>query len=306
MGETAARDARIEATVVGELAGSETRPDDTVRAARALVEANCDLLVFAGGDGTARDILGELKQEVPVLGIPAGVKMHSGVFATSPESAARLIALFAKAERGTFPLRTAEVMDIDEAAFRDNRVSAALYGYLRVPNQSALLQAAKSARAQSDSAALDALTVEFERTLSASGVFLVAGGSTTHHVVTKLGLDKTLLGIDAIEDKKIIGKDLNEEQIHTLTKNTIVWIVVSVIGSQGYIFGRGNQQLSPDIIKRAGKDHIIVLATLDKLATLAGRRLLVDTGDAKVDLWLAGHIKIHVGYRHQVVMPVGS
>jgi predicted polyphosphate/ATP-dependent NAD kinase len=306
MGEFAARNAAVRVKIVGPPAGETTTAEDTRRAVQDLLRARIDLLLFAGGDGTARDVMsGLVDSGVPALGIPAGCKMHSGVFATSPDSAGRLVAQLLKDATRPIPLREAEVMDIDEGAFRNNRVSAQLYGYLWVPNDTRLIQSAKSGTGLTAEAAIDGIAQEFVSSMDPNCLYLVGGGSTTKRIFEYLGCEKTLLGVDALLGGKVVGLDVNESQILHLVQGREFRIVVSVIGSQGYIFGRGNQQLSAEVLRVVPKDHITVVATTEKLISLTERRLLVDSGDPEVDERLSGFMAVHTGYGRRVVMRVG-
>jgi predicted polyphosphate/ATP-dependent NAD kinase len=307
MGEFAARHVDVLVTVVGPPARQTTGAQDTRRAVQDLVRAGVDLLLFAGGDGTARDVMSGLGNSgVPALGIPAGCKMHSAVFATSPDSAGRLVARLLQDTTIPIPVREAEVMDIDEGAFRNDRVSAQLHGYLLVPDDRRFVQAAKSGRGLTEEAAIDGIAQEFVSSMDPKCLYLVGGGSTTKRIVEYLGCAKTLLGVDAILGDEIVERDINEFQILQLVQGREFRIVVSVIGSQGYIFGRGNQQLSAEVLKFVPKDHIMVVATTEKLVSVAERRLLVDSGDPEVDARLSGFMVVHTGYGRRTVMRVGS
>jgi predicted polyphosphate/ATP-dependent NAD kinase len=307
MGEFADYQVGTRITVLEFPAREMTSAEDTKAAVKYFLRAGIDLLLFAGGDGTARDVMSAIgNSDVPALGIPAGCKMHSGVFATSPENAGRLAAHFLKDVTTTMGQREAEVMDIDEVAFRNNRISARLYGYLLVPNDRRLIQAAKSGGRLIGEAAIDGIAQELGSSMDPECLYLVGGGSTTKRIIEYLGCEKTLLGVDAILGGKTVGLDVNESQILHLVQGRNFGIVVSVIGSQGYIFGRGNQQLSADVLRVVPKDHIIVVATTEKLASLTERRLLVDSGDPAVDEHLSGFVSVHTGFGRRAVMRVGT
>lgn len=307
MGAQAVRAAALTPEVVGGTDGAVTTREDTQAAVRELVAARVDLILFAGGDGTARDVLDAVDGGQPVLGIPAGCKMHSAVFATTPAAAGEVAALFATTDPARRIVQQAEVMDIDEDAYRADRLSACLYGYLRVPGERRLMQGAKSARPVSDDAAVDAISAELVSELDDATVYIVGSGTTTRRIFERLGLAKTLLGVDALRGRRVVGRDLNEgELLRLLAGAPRAKIVVSVIGTQGYIFGRGNQQLSPQVLRAVGRDNIIVLATLNKLAGLPRRRLLVDTGDPDTDRMLAGHVSVRTGPRQSAVIRVAA
>jgi predicted polyphosphate/ATP-dependent NAD kinase len=135
-------------------------------------------------------------------------------------------------------------------------------------------------------------------------LYIIGSGTTTRAIMERLGLENTLLGIDAIEKGKLIALDLNEDQLLDLIEGRRAKIIVTPIGGQGYIFGRGNQQLSPKLIKKIGAENIMVVATLNKLASLERRPLLVDTGDYEVDAVLRGYIRVITGYREEMVYRV--
>jgi predicted polyphosphate/ATP-dependent NAD kinase len=291
MGGDIAAQAGLAVTLFGGRSADATTAADTRAAAQALRAQGVALILFAGGDGTARDLLDVLGESVPMLGIPSGVKMHSAVFATSPEAAGQLAALVASDTDGRARWREAEIMDIDEEAAREGRVSARLHGYARMPFERHLVQNAKAGGVTED-AALDAVCREVAREMLPGVVHILGPGSTTKRILAALGLDGTLLGVDAVLDGKLVGRDMTGAEVEELVRGRPAQIIVSVIGGQGYVFGRGNQQIGPDVIRAVGRDNIVVVATQQKLLSLDGGRLLVDTGDRSLDEALQGYIRV--------------
>ncbi len=308
-GEMGANAATLAGISYRELGSAATRPStaqDTCRAAQALRDAGVDLIVFVGGDGTARDIVRALGSEVPVLGVPAGVKMHSGVYAVSPESAAEILAAMARGEWVDVGLE--EVRDIDEAAFREGRVSTRFYGELLVPRLGQFLQATKVSGKEVEELVVADIAAEVCELMEANTLYVIGPGSTTAAIMENLQLPNTLLGVDAVLDGELLGQDLPAQALESLCdqhKGEVV-IIVTAIGGQGHILGRGNQQLSPDVIRRAGPQNLWVIATKTKLNALAGRPLLVDTNDRDLDLALEGYIRVITGYRDSVLYRVSA
>jgi predicted polyphosphate/ATP-dependent NAD kinase len=307
MGEEAARTAGFSPTVAGAADSGDTTADDTRAAAAKMLELGVDLLLFAGGDGTARDICAAVGESLTTLGIPAGVKIHSAVYATNPLNAGDLAALFLGGRVSA--LRSAEVMDIDEEAVREGRVSAHLYGYLRIPMRTSLVQSVKAASGPGEQAAMDAIAAAVAESMQPELLYLIGPGTTTRAIFARLGLDKTLIGIDAVRNAELLGSDLNEDQILALIEThgaEGVRIIVTPVGGQGCIFGRGNQQLSPEVISRVGRDNIVVVSTQEKLNALGASPLWVDTGDHEVDADLAGHMRVITGYKEEAVCRVSD
>ena len=307
MGEHEALDAGFQPQVIGEINAGETTAEDTIQAAKDLRDAGVDLIFFAGGDGTARNIFDALGEEkIAVLGIPGGCKIHSAVYAINPKTAGDLVVQYLEGK--VKDLKVAEVMDIDEEAFRKNIVTAKLYGYLYVPNEKRMVQNMKSGRGYSEEAALDQLSRYFADSMDPDTLYIVGTGSTTKKILDKLGEDGTLLGVDLVYRRKIVAKDVNEKGIldFLATSNGKVKMIVTVIGGQGYIFGRGNQQLSPDVIRRVGLDNIIIAASKPKMFSLFGKSLLVDTGDEALNEELTGYRRVYVGYEDSVMFKVTS
>jgi predicted polyphosphate/ATP-dependent NAD kinase len=305
MGESEARECGFRVELVGQVRESNSTAQDTVDAARSAREMGAELLMFSGGDGTARDVFRAVGVAIPVVGIPAGVKMHSGVFASTPESAGELAGRFLAGRIRR--LAELEVMDIDEDAFRDGVVRARLYGYLKVPLDRQLVQGAKAPTPPSERAAQQAIAAYVVDRMERGVLYFVGPGTTTRTIMEALGQPFSLLGVDAVLDRRCIGTDLNERQILEMLEvldSQRASIVVSPIGGQGHIFGRGNQQLSPRIIRRVGKENVIVVATPSKLASLRSRPLMVDTGDRALDRSLSGYIRVITGYGEEVVYPV--
>jgi len=300
MGEDECRAAGLATRVIGTVRKGETTPEDTVKAAQEMVAEAVDLLLFAGGDGTARNICDAVMHQVPVLGIPSGVKIHSAVFAVNPRSAGEVAVMFLTGE--LTKIRVSEVMDIDEAAFRSGHVIGKIYGTLRVPEESRRVQSAKSGGIQSEKEALQGIAATVIELMEDSDCYFIIGsGTTTRPIMEMLGLEKTLLGVDLVRNKTLAAKDVSEALLMDFIRKKRAKIVVTAIGGQGHVFGRGNQQISPRVIREVGLENIIVIATKEKLASLKGRPLLVDTGDEELDRKLTGYVKVVTGYLDYVV-----
>ena len=281
-----------------------TSAADTVAAAQALHARDLDLIVFAGGDGTARDIFSALGSKVPVLGIPAGVKMHSGVYAVSPQAAGEI--LLRLVQGGLVDIGECEVRDIDEEAFREGRVRARFYGELLVPREGRFLQQVKSSGREVEELVVQDIGADLVEAMEQDCLYLIGPGSTPSGIMDELGLDNTLLGVDAVYNSEQVGKDLNESQILALLENhPNARIVVTAIGGQGHVLGRGNQQFSAAVIRQVGISNILIMATKTKITGLQGRPLLVDTGDPELDRELAGYRRVITGYHDAIIYPLG-
>lgn len=304
MGADAAASSGWNAETVGETAGKTTANDTRVIAA-AMAERAVEVLLFVGGDGTAVDILVAVGDRVPVIGVPAGVKMHSGVFALAPALAGRLTEVFLRnRSRQTMP---AEVMDLDEAAARKGIAVPRLHGTLRVPLAERLIQSPKVRSRPSDAAAAAELGAAFQESMINEAIYVIGPGTTTSAILQSLGLHHTLLGVDVLRGGRLLGTDVDDETLAALIGSSAsVHVVVTPIGGQGFVFGRGNQQISPGVISRAGSEGLMVVATEAKLASLGGRPLLVDTGDPGVDEMLTGpgYVKVLVGRGRWSVYPI--
>jgi predicted polyphosphate/ATP-dependent NAD kinase len=279
MGEDEAKSCGFTYNVLG-ARKKETSAEDTVAIAKKIVDAGVALLVFCGGDGTARDVQATVDMVVPVLGVPTGVKMHSAVFAVNPRAAARVVVRFLLEE---LPLREAEVMDVDEKAFREGRLSAELYGYVLTPYEPHLIQANKLASPMTESELRNqaAIAVHIIEDMKPDIIYIIGPGTTTRAIAGVLEAKKTLLGVDLFLNKKVLASDVNETQILESISGKAAQIIVTPIGGQGFIFGRGNQQISAKVIRQVGLDNIVVAATASKLRRL--KSLRVDTGDPDLD-----------------------
>jgi predicted polyphosphate/ATP-dependent NAD kinase len=303
MGSDIARQVGLLVAPLATVPAAPTSAADTREAAAELARRQVALILFAGGDGTARDILGVVGDRVPILGIPAGVKMQSGVFAVSPAAAGEMAALLAHDPQGKAAFRAAEVMDIDETAMREGRLSARLYGYARIPFERSLVQNPKSAEA-GESAEIDALCREVAAEMVPGRLYIVGPGTTTVRVLHHLGLAGTLLGVDAVLDRAIVDRDLDSRALEALIHGRPATLILGVVGGQGFIFGRGNQQIAAPVIRAIGRDNIVLLASQRKIFALGENVLHADTGDAAVDALLAGYIRVRIGPGRSTLMRV--
>lgn len=290
----------LDVTVVGTI-GDKSSAADTRRIAAEMVARGVELLVFAGGDGTARDIYDAIDGKVPVVAVPCGVKSYSSVFAVSPRAAAEMVQAFV-AGAGTVE---EEVLDIDEDAFREGRLTAQLYGALRVPNARQFLQPGKessSGLGASEESKHD-IAARIVEDMRDDTLYLLGPGTTVAAIGDALGIEKSLLGIDAVYAGELVASDVNEQGILSLLdKYNRCVIIVTPIGGNGFIFGRGNKQLTPAVLRRVGKQNVTVVSTRAKLAGLTCLR--VDTGDPAVDEAFAGYVQVWVSHHERKMMPV--
>lgn len=280
-----------------------TTAADTEQAALAIAEQGVDLLLFAGGDGTARNLCSVIGSNTTVLGIPAGCKIHSGVYAISPQAAGKLVQRLISGQLVT--LAEAPVMDIDETAFRDGVVKARRYGEMRIPAELRYVQSVKAAGKESEELVLDDLAAYVAGLMEDNVRYVMGSGSTVAAVMAELGLANTLLGVDVVENGQLIASDVTAAQLLELVTDYPSKLVITLIGGQGHVFGRGNQQLSPAVIKAVGRENIMLLATKTKLQQLNGRPLLADTGDQALDKALHGLLNVLTGYNDYVIYRLG-
>ena len=301
MGETVCESLGIPYEVIYTPSAAQTEGEDSERAAKAMVEVNVDLLLFAGGDGTARNICSVVGTQVPVLGVPAGCKIHSGVYCVSPSAAGQVVSQMIAGE--LVSEMDAEVRDIDENAFREGKVIAKHYGEMRVPAELTYVQAVKMGGKEDEALVLDDIAAYVGEIIDdePDTYFVMGSGSTVGAVMDFLGLENTLLGVDVVKQGELIASDVTASELIALTHDKPTKVILTVIGGQGHILGRGNQQLSPAFIRQIGKQNMLVVATKQKLQALNGKPLRLDSSDATLDAELAGAFTVITGYKDKVL-----
>jgi len=302
----------------------QTQANDTEQSVAALLTQQVDIILFAGGDGTARNIAKAVEcfalkngsQQVPVLGIPAGCKIHSGVYAITPTAAGRVVEMMVTKQLVT--LTEGDVMDIDESLFRQGIVKAKRFGEMKIPSELRYVQAVKSGGKESDELVLQDIAADIIDSMREhdDDLFIIGSGSTTAFLMAELSVNNTLLGVDLVQDEALVANDVSESQLwlqllQAKQSQQTVQLVITLIGGQGHIFGRGNQQLSPRVIRyiiaqHGGKENISIIATKTKLTALKNRPLISDTGDSELDQSLSGFMVVVTGYKDQVLYPVSS
>lgn len=303
MGELVAKQSGFNTSVVYTAQHEQTESVDTENAVKALVDFGVDMLLFAGGDGTARNVCAVIPEHLPALGVPAGCKIHSGVYAITPRAAGRVVQMLASGE--LVSLDDAEVMDIDENAFREGRVKAKQFGAMRVPAELHYVQSVKNGGKESEELVLADIAAHVIEDMD-DELYVMGSGSTVAAIMQEMGLENTLLGVDLVHDQSLIASDLTAERLLENVKSKNCKLVITLIGGQGHILGRGNQQLSPEVIRTVGRDNIIIVATKTKLEALNGRPLIVDSGDEALNRELAGLIPIVTGYHDKVLYPIAA
>jgi len=283
----------------------ETSPEDTHELVREFLKLGVELIVFCGGDGTARDILEEADKDVPILGIPAGVKMHSGCFGVNPEASARLFNNFIEGEADVSEV---EIMDLDEERYREGDWEIKMHGEALSIYEPHYIQLGKQSFRSIDQEDQKTDIAHFiieEMEEYPEHLFILGPGSTTTKIHEILGLEHTVLGVDVLKNKKIVGLDVAEQDILRYVEDSVgLKIVVSMIGNQGFFLGRGNQQISPEVVKRAGLDNIYILATPTKIKRTSNLR--ADTSDDELNQQIRnkGYMKVVQGFREYRLVKV--
>lgn len=306
MGESAVSEFDFTTQIVSMNIPLETTAAHTRQAVEKLQQAEIDLLVFVGGDGTARDVCAAIDPNQLALGVPAGVKMHSGVFAVNPQAAADLVKHWLKGDLVNIQAR--EVRDIDERAFREGQVRSRFYGELLTPQSGVLLQAVKQGGFETEELVLLDIADYLKERLPDSALVIWGPGSTTFHLAQNWQQETTLLGVDLFAAGQCIARDVTASTIDdAVSKHSgPVFIVVTAIGGQGHIIGRGNQQISASVLRKVGRKNLLVVATRTKLASLRGRPLTIDSGDTELDRSWTGIMQVIAGYNDVVAYPLGS
>ncbi|MCZ6640874.1 MAG: ATP-NAD kinase family protein [Gammaproteobacteria bacterium] len=285
-----------------EIFAGESTATETRRAAARFLDENVDLLVFAGGDGTARDILAAIENKLPVLGIPAGVKMHSGVFATTPEVAGEVLVRLVRG--GLVRSTLGDVRDLDEVALRAGSLQPKFYGELLVPELGGFLQHTKQGGRESESLALEEITADVvERIEADSRVYILGPGSSVMSVKRALKMEASLIGVDVWHAGTQLGKDVNAQWLHdrfAKEHGDPPVLIVSFTRVQGFLFGRGNQQLSSQFLENIPRRDVWVIGTRSKLLSLEGRPLLIDTDDPELDRAWSGLLEVTTGYEDRM------
>ena len=251
------------------------------------------IIIFVGGDGTARNIESVVKKEKPCLGIPSGVKVYSSVFALNPRMASSIVMQFLWEE---IPLRESEVLDINEEAYRNGKLISMIYGHMLTPHNPEYIQMSKMGSSDSDLNNQERIAKRIVELLENDIYYLIGPGTTTKAITDFLHQKKTVLGVDLLINKEIVAQDLNEQQIleHIGGKN--VKIIVSLIGGQGFLFGRGNLQFTPNVLRKIGSKNIIIISTKFKLQSVPNQILRLDTRDVELDKEMKGFYNIIVDY----------
>ncbi|MBM4248332.1 MAG: ATP-NAD kinase [Euryarchaeota archaeon] len=262
-------------------------PADTRAACEVMMGLKTDLILFCGGDGTARDIFETVGVSVPILGIPSGVKMHSGVFGLNPVIVSEIVQEFLDGRLGN---ALVEILDLDEELYRKGEWRVRLFGQARTPHEPNYIQAGKlMIESESDDEVKEGIAEHMLDKLGAmrDALWILGPGSTLETIGRRLGIEKTLLGVDAVFGGELVAKDADERTLlGLLERHPRAVLVLSPIGAQGFVLGRGNLQLSPAVIRKVGLDNIIITATPSKLSRTPVLR--VDTGDEELDRELDG------------------
>lgn len=277
---------------------------DTLELVKVFNKKNLDLIVFVGGDGTARNICSVIEPEIAVLGIPAGVKIHSGVYALSPNAAAKVLTNILKGR--AVSLLDASVMDIDENAFRAGVVKAKKYGEMLIPAEQEYMQSTKVSSSQldrDDEGRLQADIAEFvAEQLEDDYHYLIGSGTSCAALMDALDLPNTLLGIDWVHQGQLMGQDLNETDILKLLEQQpkSVKIIITIIGGQGHIIGRGNQQISSKVLAQLDKKDLVVIATPSKINQLDSKPMIIDSDDPLINQKYSGLHRVIIGYDDEI------
>ena len=287
----------------------ETSASDTGEAVEKLIASEIELLVYSGGDGTTRDIVSSLSDldssELPVIGVPSGVKMHSGCFASSPKAAAEVLSAWL---HGDLLVSSTEVLDLDEDLYRGGQWVVRLYAEAYSPNSPRWMQGSKElVQTESEEEIIIGLADHIRDSFFDDSRLIIWGsGGTLREIGANLDFELTTLGIDATVGLNQVGTDLDESGILEILESHQgpTTLLLSPMGGQGFLIGRGNLQLSPEVLRSIGPENILGVVTPAKLLTV--RALRIETGDEGLDREFAKmrYMKVLQGYRTTRILPV--
>ena len=297
--------------VIGDWQG-KTSAEDTSLAVELLLDENVDLILYAGGDGTTRDIIEKLNlldsSELPLIGVPSGVKMYSGCFAEDTQAAAEVLAAWINGELG---FSTTEVLDMDEDSYRMGEWKIDMFGQATTPASPLWIQGSKhQIQAIGEDEVLESLSEHILELYLKDDYLIVWGAGGSLNKIAKLcGLSTTLLGIDITKGNELIGTDLSEKELISILEDSSdekIVLLLSPMGGQGFLIGRGNLQLSPDVLRKIGIENIMGVATPAKLLSIS--RIRIDTGDISLDKEIREkkYIKMIQGYRTIKIVKIES
>lgn len=285
-----------------------TTRDDTIKTVEECISRGVGVVVFVGGDGTARDVVEAVGGTgIPILGVPSGVKVYSSVFAESPEAAASILDNWVSSRS----VCTGEVLDVDEDAYRQGRLDVKMYAEAPIPCSELLVGSSKQPSRSSPEELENREAIAryvFDKYVSNCTLLVLGPGSTVEHLARYIGLSKTLLGVDVVHNGRVVARDVTEEELYEIVSKHRgsggrVLVVVTPIGGQGYILGRGNQQISPRVIRRAGgRSSLLVVSTRYKLSRI--KKLRIDTDDIEFNKDMRGYIRVVIDYGEEVIVKV--
>ena len=300
LGLRSANDAAFTATVIHRAGDGPTNAATTRQAVEQFRDMGVDLIMFAGGDGTARDVVSVVGDRIPVLGIPTGVKMRSAVFARGPVQAGDVAAAFLNGRTKT---QAAEVVDVVSTGSWDQQI----FGICQVPVGESRMQAMKGGPVAGSTAVLSRLQRHLADNFQADHLYLLGPGITTAGIAAHLGLQTSRIGVDAVLNGQLVGSDLSESQIDSLLGvHSSATCILGVVGGQGFLLGRGNQQLSGNVLKRIGAKNLVIVASKEKVTSLQPAKLWIDLDDDSVAEELVGYRRVLVGVDEEVVMELVS
>lgn len=309
MGETVLQQSVFNYSLVGQSQNNPSSAQDTINAATALIKESVDIILFAGGDGTARNIADALQQEKAeqqvVLGVPSGVKMHSGVYAITPEAAGEILLCLLKKQ--LVNIQACDVRDIDEVLFREGKVKTKIYASMYAPVLPQFLQQVKNSGAEQDELIKLDIANYLIDNLSDDTLYIVGPGSTTKIFLDQLGVKGTLLGVDLVLNRNLVAADVTAQDLYQIMNahKGEIKLIITAIGGQGHIVGRGNQQLTPEVLRKIDRHNIHIIATKEKILSLQNRPLLVDSNDPELDKSFSGYQTVLVGYDEFIMYPIG-
>lgn len=302
MGGKVANDLFSDTICVGMPNPYQTTAEDTIEAVKRITEEEVDIIIFVGGDGTARNVFEAIGPNQTCIGVPSGVKMHSAVHGLTPTKAGELARDYILS--GKMRVEEAEVMDIDEEQYRDGKVFAKLFGYLKIPVDRKKTQSKKSGSNESERYFQDAIACHLiENIMDEDTYYIVGPGTTTAQIQRRLGEPYTLLGVDILYRGKTIAQDLNEKQLLEYINGKQTKLIITPTGGQGFLLGRGNQQISSEVIRCIGRENIIIIATKNKMLSFGPSPLYIDLDQDCNDM-LRGYHRIIAGYDDTVLKKI--